>query len=79
MFMGNSMQINCLQSICSDCLKQYSHLQTQMVPRDVLLQLGRLGRIEFHGELQHPHVGFEELGDGTREVEPHTLVDRCRV
>lgn len=56
-----------------------THLQAQMVSRNVLLQLGRFGRIEFYGKLKHPDVGFEEFRHRSLQIEPNTWIGRCCV
>jgi len=51
-----------------------AHLQTQVVARDVLLELGRLRRIELYGEGQGPGVRAEELGHRLLQIQPSPRV-----
>lgn len=56
-----------------------AHLQTQVVARDILLQLRRFRWIEFDGKLQHPRVVFEHLRHLLVQLHPDARIRRSRV
>jgi hypothetical protein len=56
-----------------------SDLEAQVITGNVLLQLGRLWRVEFHLKRQLPRIVTEEFGDWALELQPHTRILWCRV
>lgn len=78
-------QVRAQQCVCDERARQttlqnvVAHLQAEMVPRNVLLQLRRFRWVELDCELQHPRIMLEHLRHLLVQVHPDPRIRRCRV
>lgn len=73
-------QIGTQQRMCHKCTGQsllqniVTHLKTQVVTGDILLQLRGFRRIEFHRKMQWPQFRREEFGNRLLQIEPNAAI-----